>query len=253
MHHQTSKSSYFHPEFAGRNPQAIDLFCLFDFLPHVHFYAKDDQHRYVGVNQATLRDVFGLTERSDLLGRTDLDFQPPSLAAAYHAEDRMVMDGGRAIANQVWFVPHVSGRPGWYKSSKTPLRDPQGDVIGLAGVMYPIETPEQHRASFGDLSEVIRHIELHYAENISMDAMAEMAGLSKTQFNQRFRSLLRMSPTQLLLARRIQQARWLLTSTSQDLASVASQTGFFDQSHFTKRFRRVTGMTPTAYRRAFAD
>lgn len=161
------------------------------------------------------------------------------------------MRGGRTIANQVWLVPHVRGTPRWYVSTKTPLRDPSENVIGLAGVMYAIATPEAQASSFGDLLPVINHIDQNYAADVSMKEMASIAGLSTTHFNARFREILRMSPTEYLLARRIDHARRLLTETNQNIVEVGAAVGFYDQSHFTKRFRKVTGMTPRAYRQRF--
>ena len=241
----------FRDAFFRQHPGAESVIGLFEYLPAVFFYAKDSAHRYIGVNNATLHEVFGLTSQEDLLGRTDADFQPPALAEAYHSEDRRVMDGGQAIPNQVWLVPHVRGTPRWYVSTKTPLRDPRNNVIGIAGVMYPIETPEEQASSFRELLPVIRYIDQHYTEVISMKDMAVMANLSATHFNARFREILRMSPSQYVLARRIQHAQNRLTVTSQSIAEIGMAAGFFDQSHFTKRFRKVTGMTPLAYRKRF--
>ena len=60
-----------------------------------------------------------------------------------------------------------------------------------------------------------------------------------------------MSPTEYLLALRLQEARRLLVTTEEPVSVVALNTGFFDQSHFTKRFRKVTGMTPTQFRKTY--
>ncbi|WP_368737053.1 helix-turn-helix transcriptional regulator, partial [Klebsiella pneumoniae] len=49
----------------------------------------------------------------------------------------------------------------------------------------------------------------------------------------------------------LQEARRLLVTTDHSLSVIAMDTGFFDQSHFTKRFRKMTGMTPTQYRKFF--
>jgi transcriptional regulator GlxA family with amidase domain len=49
----------------------------------------------------------------------------------------------------------------------------------------------------------------------------------------------------------VQQARLLLSTTDKPLPEIAILTGFTDQSHFTKRFRQTTGLTPNAYRRQF--
>ncbi|EMI58555.1 AraC family transcriptional regulator [Rhodopirellula sallentina] len=246
-----TRAARFAAGFFARQPQAADVIELFRFLPNAYFYAKDAEHRYIAVNHPVLRDVFGLQREDDLLGRTDSDFQPPTLAEAYHQEDRRVMHGGTTIANQVWLVPHIRGTPHWYKSTKTPLRGPDGSVIGLAGVMYPIDTPEEQSQSFRELTPAIRFIEANFTQAVSMKELAELVGLSTTHFNQRFRELLRMTPTQFLLARRVEHARRMLTETEASVSEVSTATGFYDQSHFTKRFRQVTGLTPLAYRKKF--
>jgi len=246
-----SSALKFREAFFEQHPGAETVFELFEYLPSAYFYAKDSQHRYIGVNRATLTEVFGLHDAGELLGKTDASFQPPALVEAYHAEDRRVFEGGQTIAAQVWLVPHVRGTPRWYVSTKAPLRDPRGRLIGLAGVMYRIETPEEQAKAFRELLPVIRHIDLNYDSEISMKRMAAMAKLSTTHFNVRFREIFGMSPTQYVLSRRIEQSRRLLTSTTKEIAEVGIEVGFYDQSHFTKRFRRVTGMTPREYRQRF--
>lgn len=253
MRHASAELSgqAFSDAFFARNPDARNLVVLFDCLPSALFYAKDADHRYVAINRRTLTDVFGLDDLNHLLGRTDSDFQPPALAEAYHAEDRRVMQSRQPICNQVWLVPHVRGTPRWYVSSKTPWFDQDGNAIGLAGVMYPIETPEEHESFFQELLPAVRYIDAHYTTTISMEDMADLTGLSSTQFNARFRAILRMSPTQYMLSRRIQQAQKRLVETDRSIAEIGMSVGFFDQSHFTKRFRRFTGITPLAYRKRF--
>ncbi len=237
--------------FFQQHPGAQTVIELFEYLPAVFFYAKDAQHRYIGINHRTLRDIFGLEEEELLYGRTDLDFQPPALAEAYHAEDRRVMELGKAIPNQVWLVPHVRGTPGWYVSTKIPLLSPNQNVIGIAGVMYPIDTPEEQSSFFQELTPVLKYIDDNYTQPISMKEMAELADLSSTQFNYKFRSILRMSPTEYILSRRIQDAQSKLIQSSRSIADIGMSVGFFDQSHFTKRFSKITGMTPLAYRNRF--
>ncbi len=241
----------FRDAFFQRQPDARDLVRLFEYLPSTLFYAKDVEHRYVATNRLTLVEVFGLEKMGDLLGRTDRDFQPPALAEAYHAEDRRVMESREAIPNQVWLVPHVQGRPRWYVSSKTPWFAPDGEVIGIAGVMYPIETPEEQESFFQELLPAVRHIDANFATTISMKEMARLTNLSPTHFNARFRAVLRMSPTEYVLSRRVQEAQNLLLKTDRTIADIGTEVGFFDQSHFTKRFRKFTGMTPLAYRKRF--
>jgi AraC-like DNA-binding protein len=241
----------FREAFFRQHPSAKSVMDLFAFLPSVYFYAKDSEHRYVGVNRPTLTEVFGLSDEKDLLGRTDAEFQPPALAEAYHAEDRRVMTSGQPIPNQVWLVPHVRGTPRWYVSSKAPLFSRENSVIGIAGVMYRIDTPDEEASQFQELRPVVNYIDEHYTGDLSMAEMAAMAKLSATHFNKRFQTVLRMSPTEYLLSLRVQHARRLLIESSKSISEIAASVGFYDQSHFTKRFRRVTGMTPLAYRKRF--
>lgn len=227
------------------------FFELFEHLPAAYFYAKDREHRYIYVNQLVLKDVFGRESLEEVVGKTDREFQPPALAEAYHAEDQRVMVGGKGISNQVWLVPHVNGFPRWYVSTKTPLRDEDGSIVGIAGAMYPVRTPADREAYFHELAPVITHIEANYRSDLSMEEMAEMAGLSRTQFNFRFRKLLRMSPSEYLLKLRVEIAQKLLNTTEKSVADIAFEAGFYDQSHFSKRFKKTTGLTPLAYRKQF--
>jgi len=240
----------FQAAFFAQNPLAMTVISLFDSLPQTYFYAKDTHSRFVRVNQLFLEN-HGLDDESQALGKTDRDFHPPLMAEAYIEEDRRVMEGRKTIPGQMWLVLHRRRVPRWYISTKTPLFDPKGEVIGLAGAMYRIEQQDELTEYFQELLPVVRHIEQHYAEPITMTEMANLAGLSSTHFNRRFRQLLRMTPMQYLRTIRAQATQRLLTTTSRSIAEIAVDVGYTDQSHLTKRFREVTGMTPAAYRKRF--
>jgi AraC-like DNA-binding protein len=240
----------FQSAFFAQHPLAEAVISLFDSLPQTYFYAKDTQSRFVRVNQLFLEN-HGLENESQALGKTDRDFHPPLMAEAYIEEDRRVMDGRKTIPGQMWLVLHRRRVPRWYISTKSPLFDPTGEVIGLAGAMYRIEQQGELTEYFQELLPVVTYIEQHYAEPITMTDMAELAGLSSTHFNRRFRQLLRMTPMQYFRTVRTQATQRLLTTTSRSIAEIAIDVGYTDQSHLTKRFREVTGMTPAAYRKRF--
>jgi AraC-like DNA-binding protein len=237
----------FQKEFFSRCPSASTVMTLFDSLPNVAFYAKDVQSRYVRVN-APWVSSHGVKTEAEMLGRDDRDFHPPAMAEAYIAEDRRVMVARKPIPSQVWLVFHSRRLPHWYVSTKVPLFDPNGNIMGIAGAMYGIEQPAEQQRHFQELLPVIRHIEGHFADNISMSKMASLAGLSSTHFNRRFQQLLRMTPTAYLRTVRIQTARRLLSTTTRTIAAISHDTGFTDQSHFTRFFRETTGLTPGDYR-----
>jgi AraC-like DNA-binding protein len=223
---------------------------LFDYLPGVIFYAKDRESRYVAANRAMLM-AKELEDPRDLLGKTDRDFHPSVLADAYIAEDQRILEIGEPLPNQVWFIIDRSGKPGWFQSTKIPLRNGEGEVLGIAGVRYSIETPEDRKRQFRRLAPVIRHLEEHYTETVSMSEMAALAGMSSTHFNREFHAIFRMSPTRFLHALRIEKARQLLTGTDDPIGEIALVTGYHDQSHFSRNFQRVVKMTPRAFRKRF--
>ena len=237
-------------EFFTKNPNVTHILDLFEYLPGIYFYAKDTQSRFMRVNGPFLQS-HGMNNLDEILGKTDRDFHTPAMAEAYIAEDKRVMEGREAIPNQVWLVPHWRGTPRWFLSSKTPLFDQDNVVMGIAGAMYLIDTPEEQRELFGDVHPAIAYMEKNYEQPIAMDDMAQRAGLSIAHFNRRFKAILRMTPGDYLLALRIQAAQRLLVETTYGISDVASRVGFYDQSHFTKRFRRETGLTPLAYRKQF--
>lgn len=90
-------------------------------------------------------------------------------------------------------------------------------------------------------------IEARYAERLSLEALAQAAGLSVRQFTRAFRAELGCSPHQYILRRRIEQARRLIVQ-GMPLAEVAQHCGFADQSQFTRVFQRCTGSTPGRFR-----
>ncbi|MGY8767129.1 MAG: helix-turn-helix domain-containing protein [Pirellulales bacterium] len=240
----------FQTAFFSLNPLAESVIGLFDALPQIIFYAKDRDSRFVRVNQKFLEN-HNLTDEIEAIGKSDRDFHTPVMAEAYIEEDRRVMNSGFPVPGQIWLVLHRRQTPRWYVSTKSPLTNHSGEVVGIAGAMYQVEQPEELAQHFHELLPVVRYIESHYAETISMAEMAILADLSSTHFNRRFRQLLRMTPLQYLRNVRIQAAQRMLTTTSRELSEISIDTGFTDQSHFTKRFREVTGMTPKAYRLRF--
>lgn len=237
--------------FFARYPILRNVLELFEYVPHAHFYAKDRQSRFVKVNQAVL-DRLGVASELDMVGRDDHAFHPPALAQGYIEEDQRVMSSGRMLPQQAWLVGGRFTQSRWYLSTKTPLMAPDGAVVGLAGVMHPIATPREWEDQFRELTPVIRHLEDQYRERVRVSALAAMAGLSATHFNRRFRQLVGMPPTAYLQALRIQEAQRLLVETREGLGQIAQAVGFYDQSHFTRCFKRSTGIAPLGYRRRFA-
>ena len=88
----------------------------------------------------------------------------------------------------------------------------------------------------------------HFASGLPIEDIARHAGLSLYQFEQRVRRLFQMSPLQLLHKLRLDEATRLLRETNLSLGEIALQTGWCDQSAFTRHFTRYAGIAPGRFR-----
>lgn len=91
-------------------------------------------------------------------------------------------------------------------------------------------------------------LEHHYATNVTLTQLSSLVNLSPFHLLRVFHHSMGVSPHVYLTQIRIRQAKKLLLA-GVPLVDVAQQTGFADQSHFTKRFKRITGVTPAQYRK----
>lgn len=240
----------FDPAFFSDCPMAADLMRAFDHLPRVVFSAKDRDSVYVAGNRAMLESK-GLQDGGKLLGKTDREFHTQLMAEQYIEEDRQVIESGEAVTNEIWYVMSHGKRPRWFNCSKLPLHGPDGSVVGLAVIRFPVRCPTEKNAQLEKLAPAIRILEERHHQQLSMEELAGLVGMSSTHFNRQFASLLGTSPTRLLHAMRIDRARHLLATTDQTIADIATEVGYYDQSHFTRRFHRHCGRTPRAYRKQF--
>jgi len=97
--------------------------------------------------------------------------------------------------------------------------------------------------------EVVRdYLEAHYGENPSLDELARLAGLSPFHLLRVFRRALQLPPHAYLTGVRIARAKALLAA-GWPAARIATETGFADQSHLTRQFKRLVGVTPGQYAR----
>jgi AraC family transcriptional regulator len=100
------------------------------------------------------------------------------------------------------------------------------------------------------LRRAMDYLEAHIMEDISLEEMANLAGLSQSQFARLFKISTSMPPSKWFLDARIKRAQEMLLLGNDSIASIAIQTGFADQSHFTKTFRRATGASPKDWQRS---
>jgi AraC-like DNA-binding protein len=90
-----------------------------------------------------------------------------------------------------------------------------------------------------------------FSEPIGVDQMAAYAGLSRAHFSAEFRRAFGESPHVYLLTRRLERAAALLRTTDYSVADICMDVGLSSVGSFTSSFRRMFGLTPTAYRAAY--
>jgi AraC-like DNA-binding protein len=238
----------FQRAFLDRIGGGLQMAALFEPLPGVAFFAKDEASRFVRANGPLVR-ILGCRHEWEVLGRTDLDFRPPEMAAVYLEEDRRVMRSGHALAPHLQMVPEVGGAIRWQLVTKVPLRDRRGRVCGVAGAMYEPGCAWGLLPSFHRIEPALRHIHEHFAEPLTSHDLAALVHLSERQFVRRFREMLGVAPMRYVVRQRLHAACRDLVATDHPAGSIALDCGFYDQSAFTHAFRARFGLTPAAYRR----
>lgn len=98
------------------------------------------------------------------------------------------------------------------------------------------------------LREAIAYIQEHLGEEISLEAIATHLKMSQYYFCHLFKQSMGISPYQYVLQQRINKAKRLLKQPQMTLTNVALACGFANQTHFTKHFHKLTGVTPKVFR-----
>ncbi len=118
----------------------------------------------------------------------------------------------------------------------------------LAHVMDAFER-HSRQSGYAQVVKALEYMRMHLAESLTREEVARVAAMSSAHFSRLFKKHLGRTFVDILNQIRVDRARELLARTDKDLALLALECGFRDQSYFTKVFHRYTGMTPKAYRK----
>ncbi|MBX9298816.1 helix-turn-helix domain-containing protein [Chromobacterium piscinae] len=117
-----------------------------------------------------------------------------------------------------------------------------------AQTLSALSTPTRDSVVF----KARRWLEQHVAEPYSLGRVAAAAAVSSRTLLRHFREVADMTPLDYLQQLRVERAKLLLEVTMLDLPGIVEQCGYDDPCAFRRLFRRQTGLTPAAYRRAYA-
>lgn len=96
---------------------------------------------------------------------------------------------------------------------------------------------------------ILQYIEATYQEELSVEALAEMAGLSRYHFSRLFKELTGRSITEYVNGIRIGRAEYLLYNTTLTISEIALAAGFHDIYYFSRIFKKYKNLAPTAMRK----
>jgi PAS domain S-box-containing protein len=231
----------------GGSVQMVMVERIFDHVPEIAFFIKDVQGRYAAVNQS-LVERCGFKEKEQLLGRDVRQVFPKELAEVYLKQDQKVLRTGRPIVDHLEMHWYAKRKPGWCLTTKLPIFDQSGAVIGVAGISRDLGVLNRSEAIPAGLAKAVEYLEAHYQESLSSRTLADIARLHPARLARLIKRIFRLTPNQLILQIRLSAAATLLAETRDSVADVAYASGFYDHSALTRAFKAVTRLTPTQYR-----
>ncbi|MBE9054360.1 helix-turn-helix transcriptional regulator [Nostocales cyanobacterium LEGE 11386] len=97
------------------------------------------------------------------------------------------------------------------------------------------------------LNQVLDYIQSHLAQDLTLAELAAIAQVSPNYFATQFKHSVGIAPHQYVIQQRIERAKLLMTTGKDSIAEISGSVGFADQSHFTRHFKRLVGVTPKRF------
>jgi transcriptional regulator of acetoin/glycerol metabolism len=213
--------------------------------------AIDGDQRVVGADHVA-REALGLDDRDLLSGK--------SLSAFFHYDRSLFRRGDEQDAPAQWI--RVGPERAWNVLLTPPLRTSKelrnseyatihsrprlSTLENLSAETIP--TPSRGGLSPAVTRRVCDYMEGHLDEKIRLDGLAALTGLSTDHFARAFHQSVGVPPHTYLLRRRLEHVEHMLRETHAPLSEIALATGFSDQSHLARHFRRWAGVSPSQVR-----
>ncbi|MBN1313459.1 MAG: PAS domain S-box protein [Anaerolineae bacterium] len=173
---------------------------LIDSMPD-HIYAKDTEGRFTLKNEADAL-AMGASSTSEAIGKTDFDYYPRKFAERFQADDQQVIRSGKPLINHEEPNIDAKGNKRWVLTTKVPLRDGQGEIVGLVGIGRDIterkqveEELERHQEHLEELVEqrtaelkaaneqllVLSHVKDEFVSNVSHELRTPISSIKLRQ------------------------------------------------------------------------
>lgn len=221
---------------------------LFDHIPGVYFFAKNKSGYLMFASQG-LMQRYRMPDDSEIIGRTDFDLNPDTMAQAYVDDDRRLLAGKAEVIERIELWWDSQGIPDWFLVTKLPLYDKRRRVQGVMGTLRRPDEAERQLPVFQTVAQAVEIIRRDFSKPLLIEEVARSCGQSLRQLQRRFQSAFGITPQEFLIKTRVLAAVRLLEETTLSASQIAAQCGFVDASSFTQHFRKRTGESPAAYRR----
>jgi AraC-like DNA-binding protein len=233
-------------EFFARmaDPQGVRE--VFEHLPGVFFFVKDDQGRHIAANSATFQR-FGIKHERELIGTTDEKWFPSDVAEGFRRDDHYVISTGKPLINRLELWYDEQRKFEWFLCNKLPVRDRSGKVIGVMGVTRRDEKRMMHH-EIKEATTAVNYLRENVHRKVTVADLAKALRVSERQLHRKLHTALGVTPHELMLRIRIQSAAEALAKTSDPISNIALDHGFCDHSAFTQQFRKRTGLSPKQFR-----
>ena len=221
---------------------------LFDHIPGVYFFAKNKSGHLMFASQG-LMQRYRMPDDSEIIGRTDFDLNPDTMAQAYVDDDKRLLAGRAKVIERIELWWDSQGIPDWFLVTKLPLYDKRRRVQGVMGTLRRPDEAERQLPVFQTVAQAVEIIRRDFSKPLLIEDVAKSCGQSLRQLQRRFQGAFGTTPQEFLLKTRVLAAVRLLEETSLRAVEIARHCGFVDASSFTQHFRKRMGVSPATYRK----
>ena len=124
------------------------LHTLMNSSPDYLFF-KDRESRFIRTNTAHAQQLLGLPGPEEAMGKTDFDLFPQQEAQRFFDEEQRIMATGQSVVAREWALhSSTTGKVVWLSEHKVPIRDADGQVVGLVGISRDVTAQKQAEAAF---------------------------------------------------------------------------------------------------------
>lgn len=226
-----------------------EYFEIFDYLTDILVFVKNKEGEFLNAN-ASFLNTFGFSDKEDVIGKTDRELFGPKLAEVYTIGDKKILNGELSVFHQeesIYTINSTSTTK--YLTTKYPIKDDNGKVFAIIGISRDALNLREATRTSNQLKKALDYIDENYMNDIKITTLSEMSHMSDSTFLRTFKRDFSLTPKRYIISRRLKKVAEFLVSSNKPFCEISIQCGFSDQSHMTREFKRVTGITPSAYQR----